>query len=112
MMCTGDSTESCGGPVRLSVYKNSGTVGDSDSPVSTEAIVMPNYGDWSSQGCYVDSVSARIVPNQVYVAQPVGPQKCLETCASLGYAFAGLEYMHECCRSVSVDKRDFKPNLI
>ncbi|KAG8750673.1 hypothetical protein FRC14_000318 [Serendipita sp. 396] len=103
MMCTGDSTESCGGPVRLSVYKNSGTVGDSDSPVSTEAIVMPNYGDWSSQGCYVDSVSARIVPNQVYVAQPVGPQKCLETCASLGYAFAGLEYMHECFCANDID---------
>ncbi|KAG8781060.1 hypothetical protein FRC16_002946 [Serendipita sp. 398] len=82
-MCTGNPAEVCGGAVRMTVWTKGPTV-------------LGNYGGWSSQGCFIDSVGARIVPANVDVAAPFTPQRCMDKCASLGYSYAGLEFMHEC----------------
>lgn len=41
--CSGNATQACGGPNRLTMYKTSLIVGPS---------VNPGVGDWSSIGCY------------------------------------------------------------
>lgn len=83
MMCTGAPTEVCGGGLRLTVW-------------TKQASVLESYGNWNSQGCFVDSVNARIVPNPVAVEGTFTPQKCMDSCAAQGYEYAGLEFSHEC----------------
>ncbi|KAG9053430.1 WSC domain-containing protein 2 [Serendipita sp. 407] len=80
-MCTGNGAEVCGGSVRMTVWTNGATV-------------LGSYGSWTSQGCFVDTVAARIVPTYVSIDAPFTPQRCLDKCSSLGYSYAGLEYMH------------------
>ncbi|PVF98750.1 WSC-domain-containing protein [Serendipita vermifera] len=90
VMCTGDATEVCGGGLRLTLW----TKGQS---------VLESYKDWTVSGCFEDGIGSRILPTGVNVAAPFTPQKCLDTCASQGYAFAGLEYMHECYCANGID---------
>ncbi|KAG8813333.1 hypothetical protein FRC19_002474, partial [Serendipita sp. 401] len=89
-MCTGNGAEVCGGSVRMTVWTNGATV-------------LGSYGSWTSQGCFVDTVAARIVPTYVPIDAPFTPQRCLDKCSSLGYSYAGLEYMHECYCANGID---------
>ena len=79
MMCKGLPTEVCGGGLRLTAW-------------TKQASVLDTYGSWSSQGCFVDIMAARIVPNAVVVDGELTPQRCMDKCASQGYEYAGLEY--------------------
>ncbi|KAG8795161.1 hypothetical protein FRC16_010202 [Serendipita sp. 398] len=89
-MCTGNGAEVCGGPVRMTVWVKGATV-------------LESHGDWSSKGCFVDSIAARIVPTYTPVDAPFTPERCLDRCSSLGYSYAGLEYMHECYCANGID---------
>jgi len=80
--CAGDANQICGGTWTITVYEG--------------PTVLPSYNDWTEQGCFVDSVAARIVPNGVAVDGSFTPGACMDKCASLGFPYAGLEYMHEC----------------
>lgn len=60
------------------------------------------YDGWTSLGCVAEASSGRALTG--YWQQSVGSltiQSCLNTCSSMGYLYAGLEFGQECwCRSV------------
>lgn len=105
MVCSGKSSEICGGPNRLNVYTtSSGT----------------SNGGWVSLGCYryirgpssIESVS--LTPCTCHISDspartltvgtnPVGGaannsvESCTAACSAAGYHLAGMEYSAECC---------------
>lgn len=85
MACAGNSTEACGGPWKLSVYRskrpgpgtNSGAIG------------------YASLGCFQDWIEHRVLTYTIPVeGGPAGMtvSKCTSACHARGYAIAGLEY--------------------
>lgn len=55
---------------------------------------------WTYLGCYVDSVSKRALDGPVhYDTEGLTAETCVAHCVGLGYAFAGMEYAQECCKS-------------
>lgn len=87
MPCAGDKTELCGGPNRLTLYKNSAV---------TTTSVNPTIGVANFQGCYIEPVPARALTYRAYSAANNTVQGCQSTCSAAGYAVAGLEYGSEC----------------
>jgi hypothetical protein len=86
MPCGGNITQACGGSVRLSVY----SIPDPD-PITNPG----NSNTFEYVGCWSGSVSDRTLPVEVRVWNyPEMPtiRTCAETCKSLGYEFAGVEY--------------------
>lgn len=86
---TGNNNEICGGGNGLTVYQSSVTTGPSD---------LPSYKNWTPAGCFVDSVSNRVLPiaTDATDSAVMTIEKCLDACSSLGYAYAGLEWSQEC----------------
>lgn len=91
MTCGGDSTQTCGGPNRLSVYSN-GTIQTIGIPVPQTS----GLGEWRYEGCYTDSVNGKTLPNQIILANNNSAQSCLGLCKSYGYPVGGMEYGREC----------------
>ncbi|PVF98808.1 WSC-domain-containing protein [Serendipita vermifera] len=83
MPCSGDNTAICGGGNRLALYQR------------TDPVVLESYKDWTSQGCYVDQIGSRQLPNSIDIS-PMTVEGCLDACADAGYTIAGLEYASEC----------------
>ncbi|EFQ26203.1 WSC domain-containing protein [Colletotrichum graminicola M1.001] len=91
-VCSGDATQPCGGPNRLSLYKTSQITGPS---------VNPGVGDWSSIGCYAEGTTGRALTYGVGTV-PAGQMtvaKCTAACAAANFILAGVEYSGECCKS-------------
>lgn len=95
MPCTGDLSTICGGPDRVNIYEYQGK----DFPAG--ATVLASYKEFSSQGCYTDSVQARIM-NQVGVDDQMTVETCIDTCIAAGYHVAGVEYGNECYCSATL----------
>ena len=55
MPCTGDDTESCGGPNRLSLYNYTGTVTPPTTPTDPTGLspVTNLPGNWTYDGCWM-----------------------------------------------------------
>jgi hypothetical protein len=54
---------------------------------------------WSYLGCYVDNVNKRALDGPVHYDETgLTAETCIDHCAGLGYAFAGMEYSKECCK--------------
>lgn len=88
MPCSGNSSQACGGPNRLSIYSDLPTTA---LPVDTPPQAVAAWGAWTLQGCYSDNVGAR----SLGVPAPGGSvEKCAASCA--GYALFGVEYGGEC----------------
>ncbi|KAH0528699.1 hypothetical protein TsFJ059_003525 [Trichoderma semiorbis] len=87
--CGGNSTEACGGPGRLTLYKTAEITGPS---------VNPGPDGWVSKGCYSEGTTGRaltfgyggVANAQMTVAA------CTSGCKAAGYTFAGVEYGGEC----------------
>ena len=92
MPCTGDSSQACGGPNRLSVYNNPSAM------VSTN----PGPPGWSSTGCWQDNVQSRVLGYRANVAGDMTVQKCITACYAAGFNNAGVEYAAECWCGTSV----------
>jgi len=86
--CEGDPTKACGGPALLNLYNFTGTY-----PIG--ASVVPSVGEWTSLGCYSDSVSSRTLERSVNPGS-VTVESCVSTCQSQSFTIAGLEYAQEC----------------
>ncbi|KIM19903.1 hypothetical protein M408DRAFT_170271 [Serendipita vermifera MAFF 305830] len=91
MPCEGAaSTEICGGSDRLTVYEYTG------SALGSAPTVLDSYDDWSSQGCYVDAVNARVLTTIATAVAPMTVGNCVDACSAAGYTVAGIEYSSEC----------------
>ncbi|KAJ3887188.1 WSC domain-containing protein, partial [Lentinula edodes] len=90
MPCTGDPSQTCGGPNLIDVYWD----GDSTIP-SSPPTLYKSY--WSYSGCFVDDTSQRTLSQQVQpYSGSVSPQSCADTCAFYGYTVMGTEFGGEC----------------
>lgn len=87
MLCTGDSTETCGGSGYLSLYQNP----NSNLPASPSTV-----GPYSFVGCYTDSQSSRTLPDARHDDSALTVESCAAFCTSGGYSYMGTEYAGEC----------------
>ncbi|EFX02197.1 legume lectin domain containing protein [Grosmannia clavigera kw1407] len=100
MTCNGNSSEYCGGPSLLNIYRrNSTTLPTSTSSASpsfaTGPVTNPGEDGYTFLGCYQEPSNSRALSNQLTVTnQTVGV--CLALAAAKGYTYAGLEYGGEC----------------
>ncbi|KAJ3951470.1 hypothetical protein N0V92_012112 [Colletotrichum tropicale] len=89
MLCSGNSTEYCGGGNFINVYKS--------SAAPKTASTVP--AGWTGQGCLKDNVLGRALGVGMAVAG--GPasmtvESCVAACSAAGYQIAGVEYSQEC----------------
>ncbi|GKT83176.1 WSC domain-containing protein [Colletotrichum tofieldiae] len=109
MKCMGNQLQYCGEGNRLSVY----TIGDATQPSSTSssatgsvtgaatstsaAAVASNLPTgWTNQGCWVDNLNGRILPNQLPDDPAMTLSSCAQACSAAGYTVAGAEYHTQC----------------
>ncbi|KAF8242298.1 hypothetical protein K440DRAFT_591049 [Wilcoxina mikolae CBS 423.85] len=90
MGCSGNATEACGGPNRLTVFKGTAVGGPTTNP---------GPPGWTSAGCYTDGVGGRTLITGV--GTPGGGAAltvalCTAACAQGNYLHAGVEYAGEC----------------
>ncbi|KIY43224.1 copper radical oxidase [Fistulina hepatica ATCC 64428] len=74
MACSGNPSELCGGGSRLDLFYSGGTA-------SPAPIIVPSIGNWTSLGCYNDSVGARALSVGIDITGSVTIETC--TAASL-----------------------------
>ena len=86
MACTGDGSQECGGPERLSVYTNNGK-----GPAAN-----PGVNGFAFQGCYTDSVSNRTL-DHISGISGVTVSKCTAACKANGFLYSGVEYAGGMC---------------
>ncbi|KAI8262728.1 hypothetical protein K4K58_000409 [Colletotrichum sp. SAR11_239] len=89
MLCSGNSTEYCGGGNFINVYKSSA------APKTASTV----SAGWTGQGCLKDNVLGRALGVGMAVAG--GPasmtvESCVAACSAAGYQIAGVEYSQEC----------------
>lgn len=87
MVCTGDSTETCGGAGYLNLYQN---------PLSNLPASPSTVGPYSFAGCYTDSTSNRTLPDARNNDASLTIESCAAFCSSGGYTYMGTEYGGEC----------------
>ena len=84
MACSGDSTELCGGPNRLSFY--------SLAPTGPQAVLKA--GGFAYQGCYSEATNTRALSAKQTAASTMTVEVCAAFCS--GYTYMGVEYSQEC----------------
>lgn len=109
----GNSSETCGGGNRLSVFRFSTNSGSSSSSsvasTSTSASVAAGSGTsssatsvstapaWKLLGCYTDAVGSRTLMNPINgYGNVMTNEVCQTQCKNAGYTLAGTEYSGEC----------------
>ncbi|KAH8900410.1 Pyrrolo-quinoline quinone [Thozetella sp. PMI_491] len=88
-VCIDNSTEYCGGPKALNVYRAA-----SYKPVSNLQPTVNSTSNWEVQGCYSDSSTARTLGDKQIMADTVTLDSCAAFCD--GYRYFGTEYGREC----------------
>lgn len=101
MSCSGDMSTICGGPDRLTIYKYQGT------DLTPAPIVLESYNSFASQGCYTDSVHARIM-TPISVEGSMTVEKCIDACAASSYTVAGVEFGAECYCTATLPAESLK----
>ncbi|KAL5480284.1 hypothetical protein ACEPAI_1554 [Sanghuangporus weigelae] len=89
MACTGDASESCGGPNRLNLFFSGGTP-------PAPPIEVPSVGQWETLGCYSDDVNNRTLSTPIGVNGDMTVPACLAACQSSNFPLAGLEFATQC----------------
>ena len=80
MACSGDGTEICGGPSRLSLYK---------TKPSGPAIVQ-QAGTFGYKGCYTEATASRALSEKSSAQGSMSVEQCSVFCS--GYKYMGVEY--------------------
>ncbi|CZR63536.1 uncharacterized protein PAC_13433 [Phialocephala subalpina] len=117
--CDGNAAQICGGNSRLSMYEYinangtvsvpssstsvpSSTTSSTSSTVSTSAPTPSTSAPadlptgWSYSGCWIDGANGRILANQQPDSSTNTIESCINTCSSLNFSIAGLEYSSQC----------------
>ena len=98
MPCSGNATESCGGPGLMELYSQGSLQTQAAAAVQTDG--LPDT--WSYQGCIADQVGQRTLPVEQDFPSTNSATTCLNYCNNGGYTVAGLEYSGQCfCGSPS-----------
>ncbi|EEP77316.1 predicted protein [Uncinocarpus reesii 1704] len=84
MACSGDSSELCGAPYRLSLYKNTEWV----------PTINPEIPGYNHLGCYNDSASSRALSGTFMYNEAMTVDLCASFCDGANYF--GVEYFSEC----------------
>jgi len=84
MTCSGDSTEICGGPNRLSFY----------TLTPTGPQTVQKAGNFAYQGCYSEATNTRALSAKNTAASTMTVEICAAFCS--GYTYMGVEYSQEC----------------
>lgn len=111
MACSGNPTEICGGPNRLSMFKYytgeestsssaPGASSTASNSAASAAIALPQAtglpSNFTYKGCYVDGAGYRILNYQQADDQAMTIASCAGKCAAAGYSIAGMEYSYQC----------------
>ncbi|KAI0263983.1 WSC domain-containing protein [Gloeopeniophorella convolvens] len=92
--CTGNSTEICGGPLRMSLYTN----GHPQPSVQQEVLVGSDK--WVYAGCLTDSAGSRTLLNRAPATfdgfSTAEEAACVIYCDAMGFFYAGLELGSQC----------------
>ncbi|KAF8259546.1 copper radical oxidase [Lactarius quietus] len=121
MLCSGNSSEYCGGPLLLNVYNYTGTgsttttttTSTSTGPTSTPSNVPTDLPTgWKYGGCWEDNVNGgRVFQNQNPDNQALTIESCVQSCASQGFTLAGAEFSVQCfCGDNLVEGSVIAPN--
>jgi hypothetical protein len=89
---------------RLTVYAKNGTapVPSSTSATATGPTPTPSTAatgipaSWKYNGCYTEGTTGRALKNQRPDSATLTVESCIQTCISLGYSAAGMEYGQQC----------------
>ncbi|KAH8891648.1 glyoxal oxidase like protein [Thozetella sp. PMI_491] len=89
MACSGDATEVCGGPSRLSLFHSPDPVGPQPNP---------GVDGWEYIGCYSEGTTGRTLSTAIgsIPAANMTVASCTTACKAAGFILAGLEYAGEC----------------
>ncbi|KAK6525361.1 hypothetical protein TWF694_005500 [Orbilia ellipsospora] len=85
--CSGNTTEICGGPSRLSVYKNTKW---------KPTVIPPAVLNWKYNGCWTEITGRAIRGYSFSNVANMTTTSCVSTCIGKGYTVAGLENAQEC----------------
>jgi hypothetical protein len=95
MLCDGNPLETCGGPVRLSVFQliavGSGTT---TSSTASSTPTASSVGDYTYYGCQTEGTNTRALSAKSYAADSMTLESCQAFCS--GYTYFGTEYAREC----------------
>ncbi|OLN86890.1 putative fungistatic metabolite [Colletotrichum chlorophyti] len=102
MPCSDNSTEYCGGPSRLNLYKLDGelpqpsttSAATSAAPSATAPPVNERVGDWLFQGCYTEGEGVRALSVRTFANDSMTLEACGAFCE--GTKYFGTEYGREC----------------
>ncbi|KAF2439634.1 heme peroxidase [Karstenula rhodostoma CBS 690.94] len=84
MLCSGSSTQFCGGPHRISLYAND----------RYSAPVNPAIPGYEYQGCYSEGNTTRALLGHGFSAANMSVEYCAQLCR--GATYFGVEYGEEC----------------
>ncbi|KZM24763.1 uncharacterized protein EKO05_0003450 [Ascochyta rabiei] len=85
MLCAGTSTQYCGGPNRVTVFKSNANIAVPANPT------ILGYG---YKGCYTDDVNARVLTSSVLRDDGMTVERCASACA--GSYYFGTQHGDEC----------------
>lgn len=90
--CRGNSSESCGGGNRLSIYYSSAPVGP---------LPNPGVNNYTHVGCYAEGTTGRALTNGIgsIPGDQMTVAKCTAACRAANFLLAGVEYSGQCCES-------------
>lgn len=105
MKCNGNSTELCGGPNRLNMYKKatgasaSGTAAQTLTPTQTSTTsagptAVQTAGAYTFQGCYSEATAGRALGEAAFYSAKMTIEMCADDCK--GHTYFGVEYGQEC----------------
>ena len=113
------SSESCGGPNRLSVHTSKGSKSMTPTALAAPTVQTTNLpGKWEYSRClawvlaslstsnfarqllipiHSERGAAQVFPYQIKFPQNNTGQNCLSQCSTFGYPAAGMKASDECC---------------
>jgi hypothetical protein len=94
MLCDGNSLETCGGPVRLSVFQLIAVTETTTSSAPSSTATGPTVGPYSYYGCQTEGTNSRALAATSYAADSMTLESCEIFCS--GYTYFGTEYAREC----------------
>ena len=91
MPCSGDASQPCGGPNRLSLFHSTAVSGPQTNPAVNGFVHMGCYSEGTTGRALTHGVNGAVVPGAHMTVD-----RCTAACANAGFLLAGVEYGSEC----------------